>query len=805
MDDRQIRVLLIEDDEEDYLTVKGYLALLNMPKYAVEWVSSYNAGVEALKRCDYDVCLLDYRLGVHDGLDLLGEAARINCRVPIIFLTSYDDRSLDMAAMYAGACDYLQKDRIDSQSLERSIRYAISNRKSAEALEKAYADLERKVEERTRELQESEAREHARRAELEALLEAIPSPVWISHDPECKTIIGNPAAHQIFGISQDEANLASSGWSKALQPFEVRRNGFRIGPEQMSMQLAAASGKPILRDELEIVRQDGTVRWVYGNSVPLLDAYGRVRGCMSVAVDFTERKQTERLLRESEESLRLALRAAKAGVWKWNIQTDQLVWSPENYELYGIPPGPLSFADWECCIHPDDRARVKLITRNTIDARMPEFRAEFRLVQPKQGVRWLLSCGRVEYSADGVPLCLFGINLDITGQKEVEEALRRSEERLSLALRVAHAGAWMHDLRTGDIFWSLENCLLFGVDPAMGPPEKELWQSLVHPDDLLAVEQAFRNALDQGSSEFSCEFRLIHPERGLRWILGIGHVVRGEDGIPIQRTGINIDITDRKLMEEELRCSRDELEMRVRERTAALAEANEELRKIPSKLIAVQEDERKRLASELHDSIGQTLAAVKFWVEMVLKCRDEGDVTAALDHLEQFVPTLQQSIEETRNIYMGLRPSMLDSMGLLSTLDWLRREAMRLYPHRHIEVDFGIAEEDVPETLKVSIFRIAQECLNNIAKHSESEWVDISLRKNGGGLELSVSDDGVGMDLGQIIGSSTARSLGLTSMRERAELTGGRLSIDSVPGGGTRIRVRWPGRGEGGPARHCAA
>src|SRR5208283_638517 len=136
-----------------------------------------------------------------------------------------------------------------------------------------------------------------------------------------------------------------------------------------------------------------------------------------------------------------------------------------------------------------------------------------------------------------------------------------------------------------------------------------------------------------------------------------------------------------------LRKAHHELERRVEERTAALGKANEELRQIPSKLISVQEEERKRLASELHDSIGQTLAAVKFWVEMALKLRDAGDGQAALNHLEQFVPTLQRSIEETRNIYMGLRPSMLDNVGLLSTLEWLRQECMKLYPDRHVELE----------------------------------------------------------------------------------------------------------------------
>jgi len=252
------------------------------------------------------------------------------------------------------------------------------------------------------------------------------------------------------------------------------------------------------------------------------------------------------------------------------------------------------------------------------------------------------------------------------------------------------------------------------------------------------------------------------------------------------------DISERRQAQEDLCGARDKLEQRVQERTAELEKANADLREIPSKLIAVQEEERKRLASELHDSIGQTLAAVKFWVEIVLKLRDEGDGSAAMDRLEQFVPILQRSIEETRNIYMGLRPPMLDNVGLLATLEWLRGECMKLYPQRHIELETEVAEEEITKNLKVNIFRIAQEALNNIAKHSKAEWVDISLSKNGGEIELVVSDDGVGMDLDLILQTSTARSIGLTSMRERAELTGGNFSIDSTRGEGTTIRACWP-------------
>ena len=122
---------------------------------------------------------------------------------------------------------------------------------------------------------------------------------------------------------------------------------------------------------------------------------------------------------------------------------------------------------------------------------------------------------------------------------------------------------------------------------------------------------------------------------------------------------------------------------------------------------------------------------------------------------------------------------------------------MKLYPERHIELETGVAEDEVQESLKVNIFRIAQEALNNIAKHSKAEWVEISLSKNGDGIELVVSDDGVGMDLGVILRTSSAKSLGLTSMRERTELTGGNFSIESSSGEGTTIRACWPIVAEG--------
>jgi len=388
---------------------------------------------------------------------------------------------------------------------------------------------------------------------------------------------------------------------------------------------------------------------------------------------------------------------------------------------------------------------------------------------------------------------------------EATEALRESENkfreqaiRLQAVLDAAPAMIWTtHDRDGRTISGNRAASELLrlpeSVNMSKSGPEPELLAHyrLFHDGKELAPpEMPIHRVAATGEPLLDYPLEFVF-DNAKHFLLGNVVPILDAEGGPAGAVAAFLDVTRHNQMDEELRKSRDELEIRVQERTVALETLNEELRQVPSKLIAVQEEERRRLASELHDSIGQTLAAVKFWVEIALKFREEGSDADALYHLERFVPILQRSIEETRNIYMGLRPPMLEDMGLLPALEWLRRECMRLYPARHIELETGIKEEEIPESLKVNIFRIVQEALNNIAKHSKAEWVDISIIKDGSAIELAVSDDGVGMDLDQILRTSTARSLGLTSMRERAEIFGGSFSIESTPSEGTTIRALW--------------
>ncbi len=215
-----------------------------------------------------------------------------------------------------------------------------------------------------------------------------------------------------------------------------------------------------------------------------------------------------------------------------------------------------------------------------------------------------------------------------------------------------------------------------------------------------------------------------------------------------------------------------------------------QLKLLSSQLISAQEEERRRIARELHDSIGSSLSAIKFSLENTLSQVKEGKA-ASSESLKALVSMTQTAIEESRRIMTDLRPSILDDLGIIATVQWFCRQFQTIYPIIHVERHISVEEEQIPEDLKTVIFRILQEGLHNIAKYSRAELVNVTLQKQGRYLSLLIEDNGAGFDLDLVYKEIGRKGLGLASMKERAELTCGSFSIESVEGNGTTIVVSW--------------
>jgi len=228
-------------------------------------------------------------------------------------------------------------------------------------------------------------------------------------------------------------------------------------------------------------------------------------------------------------------------------------------------------------------------------------------------------------------------------------------------------------------------------------------------------------------------------------------------------------------------------------RVNKLKDAQKYLQALSSKLIDAQERERKIIGRELHDSIGSSLTAIRMALAAGKSGTEKDSGASGKVPQEAILSMIDETIEETRRISEKLRPSILDDLGLIKTISWMQRKFQVLIPGITIRADIDITETEIPDPLKIVIYRILQEALNNIAKHSQADIVDLTMKMTDGRLELSVRDNGDGFDPKNTRSPNPASGgYGLEGMRDRIEFTKGDFEIISENGKGTTLRILWP-------------
>jgi PAS domain S-box-containing protein len=299
-------------------------------------------------------------------------------------------------------------------------------------------------------------------------------------------------------------------------------------------------------------------------------------------------------------------------------------------------------------------------------------------------------------------------------------------------------------------------------------PEDVVW-----PEDWPVVKENLRKRIAGEMESINYRFRGIGPTGEIVHIEVYGS--RMDYRLRPAVIGTLIDITDR---------------VKAQER---LAQSENALRHLSAQLLRAQEDERKRLAQELHDGIGQSISAMRFMIETCMKQIRENPESDVTGRLEMLLPMAQSTVEEVQRIAVDLRPFIIDDLGLIATLRWFLRQFQSTYSNIRMDNRIGLQEGEIPESLKIVIFRIAQEALNNVAKHSKAKRVHVALRKRRDSIELLIKDNGIGMEGNSSVSpSNLAKGFGLSSMKERAEFSGGTFGWDSGPRAGTSIRASWP-------------
>ncbi len=220
-------------------------------------------------------------------------------------------------------------------------------------------------------------------------------------------------------------------------------------------------------------------------------------------------------------------------------------------------------------------------------------------------------------------------------------------------------------------------------------------------------------------------------------------------------------------------------------------ETEMKLRQASAALMTAQEMERKRIASELHDSVGSALNSLAFGVGGALVLTGKGDVAGTSAILQRVAQQVKSTLDEVRRIAMDLRPAILDDLGIVGTLSWFMREFGAVYPGIAMNAQVEVAEADVPVALRTPIYRVLQEAMNNMVKHAQATQVVVRLTGNGSNLVLDIQDNGRGFSPEQVRSGVLQAGMGLTGMRDRVDFSGGEFHIDSSSNGGTRIVATW--------------
>ncbi len=586
------------------------------------------------------------------------------------------------------------------------------------------------------------------------------SDLFLLVDLQGKRVYVNPAYARLFGHRKDLVGTDAFGEIHPEDREQARKAFFDTVRDGQNRDA-----------EFRFLLPGGEVRWIESHRSAVLDSQGRVAHVVAVAHDVTERRRTEEALRARDVQLQEAQVLANLGSWEWDVRTNSRRWSDQLTRIFGLRHDqvPSTFDGFYPLVHPEDRERAAKIANEALRSGT-DYENQFRIVRPDGVVRTVHNQARVDRDESGRPVRVIGVCQDITERKLAEEQVRASQERFRMMVEnVRDYAIYILDMNGYVTSWNL------GAERIEGYRAEEIigkhYSCFFPPDHAARGDPGMQLQFASIQGRYESEGWRVRKNGSQFWAHIIVTPLLDETGKPRGFSEITHDITERKRAEEDLHNYADRLKITSR------------------RLVEVQEAERRLLARELHDRVGQNLTALGINLSIVASGLPAGSKPELAARLEECGSLVEGTVDAMRNVMAELRPHALDDYGLPAAL---RSLATGFSRRTGIRVAFeGDAPPDLPKPVDLAMFRIAQEALNNVAKHSNAQRVEIAIRRANGLATLSVRDDGVGFDPKRIERSNREAGWGLLIMRERAEAVGAEFSLKAGLHAGVQVLVEY--------------
>lgn len=480
--------------------------------------------------------------------------------------------------------------------------------------------------------------------------------------------------------------------------------------------------------------------------------------------DLTDRQAAEEDARRSRNLLEAVVEGTPDAVYVKDLEGRYIMMNTAASVMVGKRPEEVLGRDVTALLPPDEAEAVAERDRAVMDSGgVSTYEESVTLADGELHV-FMSTKGPLQ-DEEGNVVGLFGFERDITERKELDEALRQSEFFFKESQRAAFIGSYKTDFTAGT--WESSEVLdqIFGIDGDY-VRSVEGWLDLVHPDDRETMDRYLREEVIAKRAPFDMEYRIVRRSDGeVRWVLGLGSVEFGPAGEILSMIGTIQDVTARKQAEERLR------------------KTDADRRELLARLVVAQEDERKRIANDVHDDSIQVMVAAAMRASALRSRLDSPEVVTDLVRLED---TINLAVSRLRQLAFDLSPRVLEEGGLAAAL----REVLR-------DLDEDVARgfddrlrEEPRDEMRAILYRIAREAIVNVRKHADAKRVDVLLEQRDSGFAVRIADDGRGFVLGAA--ASPKGGIGLASMKERAELAGGWFELETAPGSGTVVEFWLP-------------